>query len=78
MVTRKSFVTRRRNHTSRRLYNGEGNEVLITCICSKCRRSKPFEDFGIRKMADGKLRNIPQCTDCRGRLKPSDGDGSDY
>lgn len=49
-----------------RLFDSEGREVTVTLVCTSCRRSRPFSWFGIRRMADGKLRSIPQCRACRG------------
>lgn len=49
-----------------RLFTAAGEEVVVKMICTACHRSKPFRDFGIRKMAGGKLRSIPQCRTCRG------------
>ena len=57
-------------HASRRrksaVYDSEGNEVLITLMCLKCHRVKPLVQFGLRKMADGAVRNQPWCRQCRG------------
>lgn len=36
-------------------------------ICTNCKTGKPFDEFGIRKMPNGKLYSISQCTTCRGR-----------
>lgn len=47
------------------VYDAEGNEVLITMICLKCRSMKPLAKFGLRKMADGAIRNQPWCCTCR-------------
>lgn len=52
----------------RRLFDSQGNEVLINLVCTgPCGQSKPFKEFGIRKVANGELRSISQCTACRGR-----------
>lgn len=48
------------------IYDGEGNEVLITLMCLKCKSMKPLAQFGLRKMADGAIRNQPWCRTCRG------------
>ncbi|HYR55386.1 MAG TPA: hypothetical protein VEM39_04660 [Myxococcaceae bacterium] len=48
------------------VYDSEGNEVLITLMCLKCHRVKPLVQFGLRKMADGAVRNQPWCKECRG------------
>lgn len=47
------------------VYDAEGNEVLITMMCLKCRSMKPLTMFGLRKMADGAIRNQPWCRACR-------------
>lgn len=55
------------------VYDAEGNEVLITMMCLKCRQMKPLGMFGLRKMADGAIRNQPWCRGCRsgaGTKKP--------
>ena len=53
-----------------RLFDSEGREVTVTLVCTSCHRSRPFAHFGIRRMADGKLRSIPQCRACRGGGAP--------
>jgi len=47
------------------VYDAEGHEVLITMMCLKCRTMKPLAMFGLRKMADGAIRNQPWCRTCR-------------
>lgn len=47
------------------VFDAEGNEVLITMMCLKCRQMKPLGMFGLRKMADGAIRNQPWCRTCR-------------
>jgi hypothetical protein len=47
------------------VYDADGNEVLITMMCLKCRVMKPLTMFGLRKMADGAIRNQPWCRTCR-------------
>ena len=47
------------------VYDAEGNEVLITMMCLKCHQMKPLTMFGLRKMADGAIRNQPWCRICR-------------
>lgn len=47
------------------IYDSEGHEVLITLMCFKCRQMKPLAQFGLRKMADGAIRNQPWCRGCR-------------
>jgi hypothetical protein len=42
-------------------------------MCLKCRAMKPLAMFGLRKMADGAIRNQPWCRTCRsgaGTKKP--------
>lgn len=48
------------------VYDLEGNEVLISLMCLKCKTVKPLAQFGLRKMADGAIRNQPWCRSCRG------------
>lgn len=55
------------------VFDADGNEVLITMMCLKCRAMKPLGMFGLRKMADGAIRNQPWCRTCRsgaGTKKP--------
>jgi hypothetical protein len=47
------------------VYDADGNEVFITLICLKCRKGRPLAQFGLRKMADGAIRNQPWCRTCR-------------
>jgi len=47
------------------IYDHEGSEVLITLMCLKCKSMKPLAQFGLRKMADGAIRNQPWCRPCR-------------
>ncbi len=47
------------------IFDADGNEVLITMMCLKCRSMKPLGMFGLRKMADGAIRNQPWCRTCR-------------
>lgn len=47
------------------IYDAEGKEVLITLMCLKCKKMKPLAQFGLRKMADGAIRNQPWCRPCR-------------
>jgi hypothetical protein len=57
------------------VFDADGNEVLITMMCLKCRQMKPLGMFGLRKMADGAIRNQPWCRTCRsgaGTKKPKD------
>src|SRR5512138_2711706 len=48
------------------VYDADGNEVFITLICLKCHKMRPLSQFGLRKMADGAIRNQPWCRSCRG------------
>ncbi len=55
------------------VYDAEGHEVLISLMCLKCKTLKPLGQFGLRKMADGAIRNQPWCRTCRsgaGTKKP--------
>jgi len=54
---------RKRRKTA--LFDSDGHEVLITLMCLKCRTMKPLAQFGLRKMADGAIRNQPWCRTCR-------------
>lgn len=47
------------------VYDAEGNEVLISLTCLKCKTLKPLAQFGLRKMGDGAIRNQPWCRGCR-------------
>jgi hypothetical protein len=47
------------------VYDAEGNEVFITLMCLKCHKMRPLAQFGLRKMADGAIRNQPWCRTCR-------------
>jgi hypothetical protein len=47
------------------VYDADGNEVFITLICLKCEKVRPLSQFGLRKMADGAIRNQPWCRTCR-------------
>ncbi len=61
------------------VYDADGNEVFITLMCLKCHKMRPLAQFGLRKMADGAIRNQPWCRTCRsgagaekpGRATPS-------
>ncbi|WP_257455387.1 hypothetical protein [Archangium lipolyticum] len=59
------------------VYDADGHEVLISLMCIKCRSLKPLAQFGLRKMADGAIRNQPWCRTCRsgaGTRKPKAGE----
>jgi hypothetical protein len=47
------------------VFDAEGNEVFITLVCLKCHKMRPLSQFGLRKMADGAIRNQPWCRTCR-------------
>jgi hypothetical protein len=47
------------------VYDADGNEVFITLLCLKCHKMRPLSQFGLRKMADGAIRNQPWCRACR-------------
>jgi hypothetical protein len=47
------------------VYDADGNEVFITLMCLKCHKMRPLAQFGLRKMADGAIRNQPWCRPCR-------------
>jgi hypothetical protein len=59
---------RRRRPTS--IFDGDGNEVLITLMCLKCHHIRPLAQFGLRRMPDGAIRNQPWCRTCRGAATP--------
>jgi len=52
---------------------GEGTHSMITGVvlsgamfhCTRCGALKPATDVGLRHMADGIVRNQPQCSACR-------------
>ncbi len=47
------------------VYDADGNEVFITLMCLKCHKMRPLSQFGLRRMADGAIRNQPWCRTCR-------------
>jgi hypothetical protein len=47
------------------VYDADGQEVFITLMCLKCHKMRPLSQFGLRKMADGAIRNQPWCRTCR-------------
>ena len=47
------------------VYDCDGHEVLITLMCLKCHQMRPLSQFGLRRMADGSIRNQPWCRTCR-------------
>jgi hypothetical protein len=52
------------------VYDAEGNEVFITLMCLKCHKMRPLSQFGLRRMADGAIRNQPWCRNCRSAAAP--------
>jgi len=52
------------------VYDAEGNEVFITLLCLKCEKMRPLSQFGLRRMADGAIRNQPWCRTCRSSASP--------
>ena len=54
---------RKRRRSS--VYDAEGNEVFLTLMCLKCHKMRPLSQFGLRRMADGAIRNQPWCRTCR-------------
>jgi hypothetical protein len=62
-VARVPGQPRKRRKTA--IYDADGNEVLITLMCLKCKKMRPLMQFGLRKMADGAIRNQPWCRTCR-------------
>jgi hypothetical protein len=47
------------------VYDADGNEVFLTLMCLKCHKMRPLSQFGLRRMADGAIRNQPWCRTCR-------------
>jgi len=37
--------------------------------CTGCGKTKPGSEFGLRNMGNGKVRNQPQCKECRGSYR---------
>jgi hypothetical protein len=62
-VKRDAAAKPRKRRTS--VYDADGNEVFITLMCLKCHKMRPLSLFGLRKMADGAIRNQPWCRTCR-------------
>jgi hypothetical protein len=52
------------------VYDADGNEVFITLLCLKCHKMRPLAQFGLRRMADGAIRNQPWCRGCRSDASP--------
>jgi hypothetical protein len=68
LPTRLEAKPRRRRATA--IFDGDGNEVLITLMCLKCHHIRPLAQFGLRRMPDGAIRNQPWCRPCRGAATP--------
>lgn len=64
---RASETKPRRRRSS--VFDADGNEVFITIICLKCQKMRPLAQFGLRRMADGAIRNQPWCRTCRSGFK---------
>ncbi len=47
------------------VFDKDGNEVLISINCQHCGRYLQLRAFGLRKMANGEIRNQPWCIECR-------------
>ena len=56
---RRSPGTRAKPRRRASVYDADGNEVFITLICLKCQKIRPLSQFGLRRMADGSIRNQP-------------------
>jgi hypothetical protein len=52
------------------VFDADGNEVFITLLCLKCHKMRPLSQFGLRRMADGAIRNQPWCRGCRSEASP--------
>jgi len=52
------------------VYDADGNEVFLTLMCLKCHKMRPLSQFGLRRMADGAIRNQPWCRTCRSGASP--------
>ena len=52
------------------VYDADGNEVFITLMCLKCHKMRPLSQYGLRRMADGAIRNQPWCRPCRSDASP--------
>lgn len=54
-----------RTRIEARVFTRDGEEVLVTQVCTKCGATKPLSQFGLRRMGDGTIRSISQCKPCR-------------
>jgi hypothetical protein len=59
------FDAKRPKQRRSSVFDADGNEVYITLLCLKCHKMRPLSQFGLRKMADGAIRNQPWCRSCR-------------
>ncbi len=78
VVSRKPAAPREAPRPKRRrssIYDADGNEVFISLICLKCHQMRPLSQFGLRKMADGAIRNQPWCRHCRSAAGTGKGKG---
>jgi len=57
------------------VYDADGTEVFITLVCLKCQKIRPLSQFGLRRMADGSIRNQPWCRPCRSSPSARAGNG---
>jgi hypothetical protein len=64
VAVRKEAAPRAKRRRSS-VYDADGNEVFITLMCLKCQKIRPLSQFGLRRMADGAIRNQPWCRTCR-------------
>ncbi len=64
-VPAKAEAAPRQKRRRSSVYDADGNEVFITLICLKCQKIRPLSQFGLRRMADGAIRNQPWCRTCR-------------
>lgn len=62
---REGDVPRKPRRRRSSVFDSEGNEVFITLMCLKCHKMRPLSQFGLRRMADGAIRNQPWCRTCR-------------
>jgi len=56
------------NNRVERVEVGKVSRVVLIgakFTCTKCKRTKAATKFGLRKMADGTVRNQAQCCKCR-------------
>lgn len=63
--TRRDAAAQKPRRRRSAVFDADGNEVFITLVCPKCHKTRPLSLFGLRKMADGAIRNQPWCRNCR-------------